>query len=105
MINTILMDCLNHGIKTVKPIDVFQEGLAVGDLDAQTVRENIIYAMFPKTVNLGWHDKYVEDVVQKYFGGEDYTLLFITIPQEREEPKTAGLNQEFGAEVPLVGEK
>lgn len=105
-LNTILMDCLHHGIKTVKQIDVFQEGLGVTDLDAQTIRENVIYAMFPKTVNLGWHDTYVEDVVQKYFGGEDYTVIVITIPQEKEEPKeVGGLNQEVGAEVPLVGEK
>lgn len=113
LINTILMDCLHHGIKSVKSLDT--SALMLPELDAQTIGENIIWAALPavephltkeeRKVVMRNHDMYIQSLVENYFGGEDYTLFYVTESRHDTEVKQDtfdGQEYQMESEVPLV---
>lgn len=110
VVNTILMDCLHHGIKKVENLDTSE--LALARLSSETVRESVIYAALPPPkVRLGKkerqmilrrHERYVQKLVEEYFGSEDYTLVYITQAAEAEVSTGKEYEVGIGAEVPLV---
>lgn len=113
IVNTILMDCLHHGIKGVQNLET--NGLVVHEMDAETVAESVIYADMSNLSDAGKreavlseHDGYVEEVVRTYFGGEDYTLIYITKPASndgKDEMPGSGALHGSGAELLLVQEE
>lgn len=113
LVNTILMDCLHHGIKSVKTLDT--SALMLPELDAQTISENVIWAPLPaiephltkeeRKVVMRNHDMYIEGLVENYFGGEDYTLFYVTESRHDAEVKHDnfdGQEYQMESEVPLV---
>lgn len=113
LVNTILMDCLHHGIKSVKSLDT--SALILPDLDAQTINENVIWAALPaieshlskeeRKVVMRNHDMYIEGLVENYFGGEDYTLFYVTESRHDVEVKEDNADvkeYQMESEVPLV---
>jgi len=115
VVNTILMDCLHHGVTRVQELDTKQPTLT--ELSAQTVSESVIYAVMPgiearsqerRDVLVDQRHRYVEGVVGKYFGNKDYTVIYVTEPLEETESvlgvEKAEMGREhgLGAEVPFV---
>ncbi|KAK5085460.1 hypothetical protein LTR05_004745 [Lithohypha guttulata] len=110
VVNTILMDCLHHGIKKVETLDTGE--LVVAPLSATTVRESVIYAAMPpledglrkreRQMTLRRHERYVQKLVEDYFGSEDYTLVYVTKAAEEETSIWNEHEVGLGAEVPLV---
>lgn len=114
-VNTILMDCLHHGIKTVQELDT--SVLVLPEMEAQKLSESVIYAALPSVASslskeerkavLQNHDMYVEGLVDNYFRGEDYTLIYITESRygmEMKEETPEGKEYQMENEVPLVGD-
>lgn len=113
IVNTILMDCLHHGIKTVKSLDT--STMMLPELEAQVIAENVIWAALPavganlnkeeRKVVMRNHDMYIEGLVENYFGGEDYTLIYVTESRHDTETKQDaddGKEYFMESEVPLV---
>lgn len=113
LVNTVLMDCLHHGIKSVKTLDT--SALMLPELDAQTISENVIWAPLPaiepqltkeeRKVVMRNHDMYIESLVENYFGGEDYTLFYVTESRhdtEINQDTYDGKEYQMESEVPLV---
>lgn len=111
--NVILMDCLHHGIKTVETLDT--SNLILPELGAQKIKENVIYAPLPavssnlskeeRKVVLRNHDMYIEGLVENYFGGEDYTLIYITESRHDADNKQDVIGDheyQMESEIPLV---
>lgn len=120
VVNTILMDCLHHGVTRVETLDPTDPVLP--ELSAERVNESVMYAVMPgiearsqkrRDELIDQRHRYVERVVGKYFGNRDYTVIYITEPQaEREGLLEAeevgwvhGHEHGLGAEVPFVLEE
>lgn len=95
--------------KDVKIITT-SESLSFPDLN-QTQRHNkVFYTALPalqsglsredRKVVLQQHDQYLSSLVDNYFGGDDYTLVYIThsVQAARQELE----QQEYQAEIPLA---
>lgn len=111
--NVILMDCLHHGIKTVETLDT--SALVLPELGAEKIKENVLYAPLPavasglsreeRKVVLRNHDMYIEGLVNNYFGGEDYTLIYITESRHDADNKHDAFGDheyQMESEIPLV---
>lgn len=113
IVNTILMDCLHHGVLTVE--DMPTTGLPLPDLDEETIKKSIIHAILPsaqgwtgetRTQRLAKHDEYVQGVVEKYFDNKDYTLIYVAEPaDESAAPVVEDQEHGLGAEETLTYEK
>ena len=119
VLNTILMDCLNHGITRVEALDT--KG-PLPELSRERVDESIIYAVMPgiearnqkrRDVLIDQRHRYVEGIVGKYFDNRDYTIVYVTEPRREDaldvEIEEKGHKPEhehgLGAEVPFVLEE
>ncbi|KAK5941655.1 hypothetical protein PMZ80_005604 [Knufia obscura] len=113
VINTILMDCLHHGVTRVETLDT--KG-PLPELSSSVVRESVIYAVLPgveagsqkrRDVLIDQRHRYVEGLVGKYFDNRDYTIVYVT--EGRVDGETKGEVEEkvhgLGAEVPFVLEE
>lgn len=98
-INTILMDCLHHGVTRVEEIKVrigenAEQWWSLGD-DRDLIDKSVMFVRLPAVTNPGrGADVLVEGMVQRWFGNKDYTLFWIT------EART----EEIGREDQVVGE-
>lgn len=103
--NTLTKSCG----KDVKIITT-SESLSFPDLN-QTQRHNkVFYTALPslqsglskedRKVVLQQHDHYLSSLVDNYFGGDDYTLVYITQSLEAARKETE--QQEYQAEIPLA---
>ncbi|KAJ9659934.1 hypothetical protein H2198_002824 [Neophaeococcomyces mojaviensis] len=116
VVNTILMDCLHHGVTKVESLDTSE--LKVEDMSEEKIRDSIMHVSLP-TVNaelskkersssLQVHDDYIKRIVGKYFDNKDYTLIYITEAAKETEERLSIQHEENavdGAEVPFVLEE
>lgn len=105
IINTILMDCLNKGVGKVEPLDTSSAAAAsvsLPKLTQEEIDDRIMWIPLPelsasdKSVSragtLGRHLGFVQKVIEEYFKGDDYTLVYVT--KQREHRDEAALDEE-----------
>ena len=115
VVNTILMDCLHHGIKGVETLDTKK---TLPELSQSTINESVIYAVMPgiEAHGQGRRDelidqrhRYVEGLIGKYFQNKDFTIIYTTEPLKEGALGTGDkVHKEphgLGAEVPFVLEE
>ena len=113
-INTILMDCLHHGVTRVEEIDVrigenAEQWWSLGD-DKDLIDKSVMFVRLPAVTNPGrGADVLIEGMVQRWFGNKDYTLFWITEARteeiEREDQSVGEIGESEGeGQKPLIGE-
>lgn len=112
-INTILMDCLHHGVTRVEEVVIREDekyekywGL---DADREMIGKSVMFVrLLPAQksrpeVQIKNSDILVEGMVHRWFGAEDYTLIWITEARGEGEGEVLGEIIEEGQKA-LIGE-
>lgn len=115
VLNTILMDCLHHCVLRVKELDTSPAAIKDGvpRLDREVIEKSIIYANMPEVdTSLTRKDyaavmqdrkDFVEEVIEKYFEGTNYTLIYIR--EQAVSGKEVMPEHDDGSEIPFVADQ